>query len=293
LYLPPHFLLERAILRDRRPGSGDIRAERQQMDKSQAIDPGCVIDWGKVSSDYATHRPGPPRRFYDSLAALGVGLAGQAILDLGTGTGVLARQFATQGAHAAGVDIAENQILAARELALRDGLEVDFRVAPSEHTPFPEHTFDVVTAMQCWIYFEPAQVSAEVKRLLRGDGCLVVSYFSWLPRLDRIAGATERLVLRYNPNWTAGDWSGEIEAHPKWAPDGFRLTGMFWFDEAVPFTRESWRGRIRACRGTGAALDTEVVQRFDSELAQVLTTLAANEFTVLHRLSTHVFRKGN
>jgi len=259
------------------------------MEKSRAVDPGRTVDWGKVSADYAAHRPGPPPKFYDCLAALGIGLPGQTILDLGTGTGVLARRFAAQGARVAGVDIAENQIVAAREIAARDRLDVDFRVAPAERTPFADKSFDCVTAMQCWIYFDAEQTSAEVRRLLRDDGRLVISFFSWLPRLDPIAHATEQLVLAYNPAWTAGDWSGEIAPHPTWTPEGFRVEGMFWFDDAVPFTRESWRGRIRACRGTGAALEPEVVQRFDAELDRLLATLAANEFTVLHRVSAHVF----
>jgi hypothetical protein len=40
---------------------------------------------------------------------------------------------------------------------------------------------------------------------------------------------------------------------PDWAA-GLRLTGFFVYDEAIPFTRETWRGRMRACRGVGAGL---------------------------------------
>lgn len=260
------------------------------MDKSKAVDPGRIIDWGKVSGDYAAHRPGPPQRFFDCLATLGVGKPGQSILDFGTGTGAMAREFAARGARSAGVDIAKNQIAAAMGLAARAGLDIDFRVASAESTPFGDQTFDIITANQCWLYFEEPAIALEVKRLLRNGGTLVVSYFSWMPRLDPIAAETERLVLKYNPNWSAGDWSGEIPAAPDWTPEGFRVSGMFWFDEAVPFTRESWRGRIRACRGTGASLEPEVVEMFDAELDERLRSLAPNEFSVLHRLSAHFFR---
>ncbi len=61
------------------------------MPRSEKIDHGRAFDWGRTSRDYATHRPGPPPSCYDMLARLGVGLAGQRVLDLGTGTGVLAR----------------------------------------------------------------------------------------------------------------------------------------------------------------------------------------------------------
>lgn len=52
------------------------------------IDGGRLIDWGRTSADYAEHRPGPPARLFDMLAALGIGTPGQRVLDLGTGTGL-------------------------------------------------------------------------------------------------------------------------------------------------------------------------------------------------------------
>jgi len=48
------------------------------------IDRGNPIDCGKTSKDYSAWRPNYPDRFFDVLAAFGVGLTGQRILDLGT-----------------------------------------------------------------------------------------------------------------------------------------------------------------------------------------------------------------
>jgi len=42
---------------------------------------------------------------------------------------------------------------------------------------------------------------------------------------------------------------------------------MFWFDVDVPFSRTGWRGRMRACRGVGAALAPAEVAAFDAALA--------------------------
>lgn len=69
-------------------------------------DQGRHIDWGKTSADYAVYRPGYPASFFRKLTALDIGLRGQRILDLGTSTGGLARQFATQGRRVIGADIA-------------------------------------------------------------------------------------------------------------------------------------------------------------------------------------------
>jgi len=54
------------------------------------------------------YRPGYPASFYTVLQAVGIGRPGQHILDLGTGTGVLARAFAKQGAHVIGLHMYTN-----------------------------------------------------------------------------------------------------------------------------------------------------------------------------------------
>lgn len=113
------------------------------------FDAGRQIDWGLTSADYVCYRPGPPQSFYEKVKALGIGLPGQRILDLGTGTGVLAREFARSGSVVAGLDISANQVEAARQLALEQGLEIDFGVAPAEEIPFEDACFDVATANQC------------------------------------------------------------------------------------------------------------------------------------------------
>jgi SAM-dependent methyltransferase len=253
-----------------------------------ARDPGRNIDWGRTSADYAAFRPGPPDDFYARLAALGIGRGGQRILDLATGTGVLARRFAAQGAHSAGIDISDEQIAMARRLAAEENLAVEFRVAPAEAVPFSDGSFDAVTANQCWIYFDAPRAIADARRLTGRGGLLAVSHFSWLPRLDPVARATEKLVLRFNPQWTAADWSGDVPPIPTWA-EGLRLVGFFVYDAPIGFTHETWRGRIRACRGVGAGLPADEITAFDAAHAQLLERITPENFTVLHRLDARIF----
>jgi SAM-dependent methyltransferase len=252
-------------------------------------DAGRAIDWSKTSGDYGAHRPGPPLSFYEKLRALGVGLSGQRILDLGTGTGLLAREFAKNGCIASGTDVAPGQIEEAARLASAEQLSCDFYVASSEAQPFPNATFDCITAMQCWLYFDQEKTIAEVKRLLKPGGVLMVSHFSWLPRLDPIAKASEELVLKFNPQWGGKDWSGVIPPVAYGLDKHLPLQAMFWYDEAIPFTRESWRGRMRACRGTGATLSPEQLEQFDREHDELLKRIAPEEFTILHRVDAHIY----
>jgi hypothetical protein len=66
------------------------------------------------------------------------------------------------------------------------------------------------------------------------------------------------------------------------------VTGFFVYQEAIPFSRESWRGRIRACRGVGAEMGAEEIKAFDAELDRLLQNATAETFTVLHWIDAHV-----
>jgi SAM-dependent methyltransferase len=259
------------------------------MHTMKAVDAGRSIDWSKTSSDYGAHRPGPPPSFYERLRVLGVGLPGQRILDLGTGTGLLARQFARQGCAACGTDIADNQIVEATQLAATEGLDADFQVASSEKQPYADQSFDCITAMQCWLYFPREATIAEVKRLLRPSGVLMTSHFSWLQSKSEIARASEALVLKFNPSWGGANYSGHVPLDGYKLESDFVSQAMFWYDEEIPFTRESWRGRMRACRGTGATLVPDELARFDAEHATLLEKIAPPEFTIRHRLDAHFY----
>jgi hypothetical protein len=129
-----------------------------------------------------------------------------------------------------------------------------------------------------------------LRRVLKPGGWLVTSHFSWLPRLDEVARQSEALVLEFNPKWSAADWSGRIPPCPEWAEKIFDVRAMFYFDELIPFTHESWRGRIRACRGIGASLSPDEVAAFDAAHAALLAKIAPDPFTVLHRIDAHVFQ---
>ena len=188
------------------------------------------------------------------------------------------------------MDIATGQILEARNRAQSRGLSADFRVAPAEDTGLDAASFDAITASQSWLYFDKNRAIKEVKRLLKPDGILCISHFSWLPREDDIVRATEHLMLKYNPKWTGADGAGDVPFVPKWATNQLRLRAMLVFDAAMAFTGESWRRRARACRGVGATLAPEQIEAFDREHEQLLKNIAPDSFTISHRIDPHLFQ---
>jgi hypothetical protein len=128
-----------------------------------------------------------------------------------------------------------------------------------------------------------------VKKWLKPGGQLVLTHLSWLPRKDPIAQASEQLILRYNPQWSDADFPGSRTLQHAWSQQDFCLVTYHAYEEALPFTRESWRGRIRACRAIGAALPPEEVERFDQEHDALLRQIAPDAFTVVHQLWCHAY----
>ena len=180
------------------------------FEKHFSDDGGRHIEWGRTSVDYAQHRPNYPAEFFARLADRDIGVPGQRILDLGTGVGFLAQQFAIQGASVVGIDIDAGQIAIVQQRAAEANVHVDFRVAPAENTGLDAISFDVISASQCWLYFDQPRTCREVIRLLRLAGRLMTCHFCWLPFLDDTARRTEELVLKYNPSWTGAGYDGVV-----------------------------------------------------------------------------------
>jgi SAM-dependent methyltransferase len=248
------------------------------------VDDYPAIEWDRISDDYLKYRAGPPPSFYERLKERGVGIPGQRLLDFGTGTGVLARVFARAGSRVAGIDPSAGQIERAIKAAKAEGLAVDFRGASAESTPFESGSFDAITANQVWHFVDGERALAEAKRLLVPGGILVVSDFFWIAARDPIAAATEDLILKYSPKWTGYRWSGELPARP-----GVKATATIDYEEPIPFTAETWRGRVRTCRAIGPRLSAGEVAAFDEEHKRLLENLAPERFDVLHRIVAHFY----
>lgn len=255
-----------------------------------AIDKGHLADWGKTSADYAAHRPGPPPSFYEQLNSHGIGLPDQTVMDLGTGTGVLARELAALGSIVSASDVSAGQVDMARELAEADGLKISWSVGTGSSIDAPDNSFDVVTALQCWWYFDHAKAIDEINRVLKPGGKLAICSFSFLPREDDVVAASEAMVLKHNPAWSGADWNGVVPIFGDTMPSEKYLIDKFVYDEDIPFTQEGWRGRMRALRGIGASLSETQVAAFDAEHKAMLDKLAGDRFTIKHRIDAHIYK---
>jgi len=232
------------------------------------------VNFGLTAEDYGKHRAGFPPSIFERLAHFGIGTAGQRVVDLGTGTGTLARGFAHCGCDVVGIDPAETMVAEARRLATAAHVAIAFRVGTAEETSLPDQSVDIVSAGQCWHWFDRPAAAVEVARILRPTGKVVIAHFDWLPLKGNVVAATEALIEEHNPAWQMGGGTG---LYPQWLRDlgeaGFREIETFSYDVGVPYTHEAWRGRIRASAGVGATLPPQAIQRFDEALATILQTM--------------------
>ena len=104
------------------------------------------VDFGRTAADYVRYRAGFPALLFDELAARGVAPASLRVLDLGTGTGTLARGFAARGAQVVAIDSAEALLAEGRVLAEAADLDISFRRGRAEATGLADAAFDLVSA---------------------------------------------------------------------------------------------------------------------------------------------------
>jgi 2-polyprenyl-6-hydroxyphenyl methylase/3-demethylubiquinone-9 3-methyltransferase len=160
------------------------------MAASSSIDPKEAAHFGALAEDWwdpkgssaMLHRLNPVRLRYlrdrvDQHWELDESdlkpLAGRRAADVGCGAGLLAEPLARLGAEVTGIDAAPENIAAAREHALGQGLEVDYRVGGAEALA---GRYDLVTALEVVEHVaDPAAFVGALATAVAEGGLLILS----------------------------------------------------------------------------------------------------------------------
>lgn len=197
--------------------------------------------FGSDAERYDRARPDYPRAMVERIVAAG---PGPDVLDVGTGTGIAARQFHAAGCRVLGVEPDPRMA----EFARRSGIETE--AATFEDWDPAGRTFDVVVAGQSWHWVDPAAGAAKAAEVLRPGGRLAVFAHVFEPPpevADAFAAVYRRVVpdspLNVQPARNAMD---TYQVMFTTFADGIRAASGFgepeqWrFDWERSYTREEW-----------------------------------------------------
>ncbi|MEM7059872.1 MAG: class I SAM-dependent methyltransferase [Pseudomonadota bacterium] len=241
-------------------------------------------DWGHTASDYAKHRQGFPKRLFDWLATITPLQCD--VLDLGTGTGLLARELARQGGSVTSIDPSAEMLEQAEAAARREGLDIIHKEATAENTGLTGPTFDLITAGTCWHWFDRPKAVQECLRLLRPGGHLLIAHLDWLTRPHNVIDITRQAIQKWSPPPTGRAMTFQ---YPEWlyelTENGFGDYVVTGFPAMLTYSHDAWAGRIVASAHIAPVLSPDDVEAFRAEFKATLTQrFPGEQMQVEHRI---------
>lgn len=169
------------------------------------------------------------------------------VLDVGCGTGIVARQLLAAGCRVLGVDVDARMV----ELARQSGVEAE--VAGFEGWDAAGRTFDVVVSGQAWHWLDPAASVAKAAEALRPGGRLAVFWNLFQPT-TAVATAFDEVYRRVLPELNGFTWTrSAIDGYGpilKAATEAMRADDAFGEPEEWRFTwehvysRDAWLDQV-------------------------------------------------
>ena len=167
----------------------------------------------RVAPSTAEHAPANPAETYERymvpalfapaaehlLAVAGL-RPGEHVLDVGTGTGIVARLAAPNvapGGTITGIDASLDMLSVARARALEEGLAIEWQECRAESLPFPDERFNLVVSQFALMFFADRQTALdEMRRVLVPGGRMVLSVFASIDRHPFYVALDEAIARR-------------------------------------------------------------------------------------------------
>jgi SAM-dependent methyltransferase len=164
--------------------------------------------------------PAMMARWADRLVDLAAPSSGARVLDVGCGTGIVARRAAVRvgsGGRVVGLDLNDGMLAVARAASATLSPPIEWRQGNAAELPFPEASFDVVLSQQMLQFAsDPSAVLGEMRRVLAPEGRAAVlvcrpiahspDYVALAGLLGRHVGPAAEAGMRSPfPAWTVGD----------------------------------------------------------------------------------------
>ena len=171
-----------------------------------SADVGVVgLSFGRVADDYERlrpeHAPEAVARVVDALGLDGT----STVLDLGAGTGKLARGFRPFVGHVIAVEPDD---------AMRAKVDGDARAGTAEAIPVEDASVDAVVVGDAFHWFDTAAAISEIRRVLRPGGGLALFFNSWaIPESGEARDLLDAPWRRFHQDDAVDStWYEELEA---------------------------------------------------------------------------------
>ncbi len=201
--------------------------------------------FGVDTARYDRARPAYPAELIERIRAAA---PGGEILDVGTGTGIVARQFRALGCTVLGVEPD------ARMAEFARGTGIATQVATFETWESGDRRFDAVVSGTAWHWVDPVAGAAQAGRVLRPGGLLAPfnHVFELPPELAERVHAVYRRVIPDSPfaDQPPRPALDVYRAFFDKAADGIRASGAFeeperWqFEWQRGYTRDEWLDQL-------------------------------------------------
>jgi SAM-dependent methyltransferase len=151
-------------------------------------------------SDYVRYRPHYPPAVLDRLRE-GIGLTPRMVIaDVGSGTGISTELFLQNGNPVFAIE-PNPEMRAAAERLLGTCANFHSINGTAEATTLPDGSVDCVVAAQAFHWFDPKKARAEFRRILCGDGWVVLLWNTRLKDATAFSRAYERLLLTFGTDY--------------------------------------------------------------------------------------------
>ena len=244
-------------------------------------------------ADPARYDRARPRYPQEVVARIAAACPGPDLLDVGIGTGILARALVAEGCRVLGVDVDERMAAFARGT----GLAVE--VSPFESWEPAGRTFDAVVAGQTWHWVEPVAGAAQAAVVLRQGGRFAALWNVGRPDdglAEEFAAVYRRVVPEVPVLGRVAPATAGYGVFHERTVDGLRATGAFTAPEQWKFAwdrtyaRDEWLDQVPTSGGHSrfpadrlAALLDGIAQAIDAAGGSVVVRYTTTVTTAARR----------
>jgi ubiquinone/menaquinone biosynthesis C-methylase UbiE len=242
-------------------------------------------NFGVVAESYARSRNDIPHQLFESLLLRNINFEGKRVADIGCGTGALTRKIKIRNGNVIGVDPSPELLEKARLISEKEYLPIEYQLGNAEYTGLDSNSYNIVTVLRAWHWFNREDAIKEVKRILKHKGTLlvmdsgfagesnvVVQTLSVLNKYIRggIKPAGSKAHSKQRINGFPVEWFEEWRQHELDVRDFYKL------DYSVNFTNEEWVDRVESLSWM-TELNEEDRQASKFELLEFLKNQFGNE----------------